>query len=195
MDPILSNNGLDFSSPFLGGNGYQMPGNYGNASNDAIALMERNVAEAQERLNQVKQQRSQSPMLQHVQQATSTPIWDEISRIQDTLSNSQLAYLESVPDYSESFNNLAQLLNREYMRIMRPIVEATPDGKATLQKHLEILRRLVKQSKDAADQQAMLIQDYTRNFPHFTFKQYMELRERGELEQARNPQKSNSKKQ
>lgn len=176
MDPIL-NSGIDFSSPFSGasraaGNG-SLGGNIPGCG-DSLALIERNMQEAQERYNALRQQRT--PMMQHYQQPSPTPIWDEISRIQDSLSSNQMQYLEQVPEYADSFSAVAMILNREYMKLMRPIVEGTPDGKQALQHHLDVMRRLVKQAKDAADQQAMLMQDYTQHYSHLTFDQYLKLR-------------------
>lgn len=182
MDPIL-NTQLDFSSPFSGtpainadAYGRTMVGQRAYTQDPVVAL-ERNLKDAQERYDAIRQQRA--PMMQRYQPPTSTPIWDEISRIQDSLSSNQMRYIESIPEYAESFNTLAVILNREYMKLMRPIVEATPDGKAALQKHLEIVNRLVKQAKDDADQQAMLVQDYTQHYSHLTFEQYLKLK-RGE---------------
>ena len=170
MDPIL-NTSLDFGSPFTGAKAVDATQPY---SQDSLAMIERNLQEAQERYNALRQQRT--PMMQHYQQQTNTPIWDEISRIQDSLSSNQTQYLEAIPEYKDSFSNVAVILNREYMRLMRPIVESTPDGKAALQRHLEVIRRLVKQAKDAADQQAMLMSDYTQHYSHLTFEQYLQLR-------------------
>lgn len=170
MDPIL-NTSLDFGSPFTGAKAVDATQPY---SQDSLAMLERNLQEVQERYNALRQQRT--PMMQHYQQQTNTPIWDEISRIQDSLSSNQMQYLESIPEYKDSFSNVAVILNREYMRLMRPIVESTPDGKTALQHHLEVIRRLVKQAKDAADQQAMLMSDYTQHYSHLTFEQYLQLR-------------------
>lgn len=179
MDPIL-NAPIDFNSPFsgtsaVGGDAYNRAMASQRAySQDPMVTLEHNLKEAQERYDTLLQQRV--PMMQRYQPPTSTPIWDEISRIQDSLSSNQMRYLESIPEYADSFNSLAVILNREYMKLMRPIVEATPDGKEALQKHLGIINRLVKQAKDEADQQAMLMQDYTQHYSHLTFEQYLKLK-------------------
>lgn len=192
MDPIL-NAPIDFNSPFSGTSAISSDA-YNRAmasqraySQDPMAALEHNLKEAQERYDTLLQQRA--PMMQRYQPPTSTPIWDEISRIQDSLSSNQMRYLESIPEYADSFNSLAIILNREYMKLMRPIVEATPDGKAALQKHLGIINRLVKQAKDEADQQAMLMQDYTQHYSHLTFEQYLKLK-RGEEPSPAKPQSS-----
>lgn len=191
MDPIL-NTPIDFNSPFSGtsavsGDVYNRAMASQRAySQDPMVALEHNLKEAQERYDTLLQQRA--PMMQRYQPPTSTPIWDEISRIQDSLSSNQMRYLESIPEYADSFNSLAIILNREYMKLMRPIVEATPDGKAALQKHLGIINRLVKQAKDEADQQAMLMQDYTQHYSHLTFEQYLKLK-RGEEPTPTKPQK------
>lgn len=192
MDPIL-NTPIDFNSPFSGTSAISSDA-YNRAmasqraySQDPMVALEHNLKEAQERYDTLLQQRG--PMMQRYQPPTSTPIWDEISRIQDSLSSNQMRYLESIPEYADSFNALAIILNREYMKLMRPIVEATPDGKAALQKHLGIINRLVKQAKDEADQQAMLMQDYTQHYSHLTFEQYLKLK-RGEESSPAKPQGS-----
>lgn len=192
MDPIL-NAPIDFNSPFSGTSAISSDA-YNRAitnqraySQDPMVALEHNLKEAQERYDTLLQQRA--PMMQRYQPPTSTPIWDEISRIQDSLSSNQMRYLESIPEYADSFNSLAIILNREYMKLMRPIVEATPDGKAALQKHLGIINRLVKQAKDEADQQAMLMQDYTQHYSHLTFEQYLKLK-RGEEPSPAKPQSS-----
>lgn len=192
MDPIL-NAPIDFNSPFSGTSAISSDA-YNRAitnqraySQDPMVALEHNLKEAQERYDTLLQQRA--PMMQRYQPPTSTPIWDEISRIQDSLSSNQMRYLESIPEYADSFNALAIILNREYMKLMRPIVEATPDGKAALQKHLGIINRLVKQATDEADQQAMLMQDYTQHYSHLTFEQYLKLK-RGEEPSPAKPQGS-----
>ena len=192
MDPIL-NAPIDFNSPFSGTSAISSDA-YNRAitnqraySQDPMVALEHNLKEAQERYDTLLQQRA--PMMQRYQPPTSTPIWDEIFRIQDSLSSNQMRYLESIPEYADSFNALAIILNREYMKLMRPIVEATPDGKAALQKHLGIINRLVKQAKDEADQQAMLMQDYTQHYSHLTFEQYLKLK-RGEESSPAKPQGS-----
>lgn len=169
MDPIL-NTSIDFSSPFSGAS----QACNGDGGGDSLAAIERNMQEMQQRYQALRQQRE--PMVQRYQQPSPTPIWDEISRIQDSLSSNQMQYLEQVPEYKDSFSAVALILNREYMRLMRPVVEGTSDGKQALQHHLDVLRRLVKQAKDAADQQAMLMQDYTQHYSHLTFDQYLKLR-------------------
>lgn len=192
MDPIL-NTPIDFNSPFSGTSAISSDA-YNRAmasqraySQDPMVALEHNLKEAQERYDTLLQQRA--PMMQRYQPPTSTPVWDEISRIQDSLSSNQMRYLESIPEYADSFNSLAIILNREYMKLMRPIVEATPDGKAALQKHLGIINRLVKQAKDEADQQAMLMLDYTQHYSHLTFEQYLKLK-RGEEPSPTRPQGS-----
>lgn len=177
MDPIL-NSSMDFSNPYPGsmndmGGMRPYPVPSGNTQ-DSLSLIEQNLQQVQEQYAALRKQRA--PMMQHYQQPSSTPIWDEISRIQDSLSSNQLNYLEAIPEYNKSFNAVAAILNREYMRLMRPLVEQTQDGKVVLQHHLEVLRRLVKQAKDEADQQAMLMSDYTQHYSHLTFDQYLQLR-------------------
>jgi hypothetical protein len=52
------------------------------------------------------------------------------------------------------------ILNREYLRIMRPIVEGTKDGKEALERHLTLVKRLKKEAADEVNRKYALLDEY-----------------------------------
>lgn len=104
------------------------------------------------------------------------PTWDEIDRIVSSLSDKEARYLQANEEFKDSSNVVAAILQREYMRIMRPIVEQTKDGKDALDKHLTLLKRLVKTAKDEADKKSQLMDEYMTKYSHLTWQEYMKMK-------------------
>ena len=50
-------------------------------------------------------------------QQTKTPTWDEIDKIMDGLTDSQKNYLNNNEEFVESYKNVADILQREELRI------------------------------------------------------------------------------
>ena len=65
---------------------------------------------------------------------------------------------------------------REYMRIMRPIVEQTNDGKEALEQHLSLLKRLVKNVKNEADKRDALFDEYIREYSDRTWQEFIAMK-------------------
>jgi len=104
------------------------------------------------------------------------PTWDEIDRIMSSLSDKETRYLQGNQEFVESSGAVMAVLQREYMRIMRPIVERTKDGKDALDKHLTLLKRLVKTAKDEADRKTQLMDEYMTKYSHMTWKEFVEMK-------------------
>lgn len=102
--------------------------------------------------------------------------WDEIDRITSGLSEKEFRFLQDNTEFQESSNTVQAILQREYMRIMRPIVENTKDGKDALDKHLTLLRRLVKSVKDESDRRDAMLNDYITNYANITFDEYLKMK-------------------
>lgn len=65
------------------------------------------------------------------------------------------------------------------MRMMRPLVEGTRDGKEALEKHLTLLKRLVKSAKDDAERKSAMMSDYMENHADMTFNDYIKMMKKG----------------
>ena len=99
--------------------------------------------------------------------------WDEIDKIMDGLTDSQKNYLNNNEEFVESYKNVADILQREELRIIRPLVEQTKDGKEALEKHLSLIRKLRKNAMQAEEEKAALWNEYMTNYSDMTFKDFM----------------------
>lgn len=106
----------------------------------------------------------------------STPVWDEIEHITSSLTDKEFDYLQNNQEFQESSMEIQQILQREYMRIMRPIVEQTKDGKDILDKHLTLLKRIQKTAKEEANKKEALMNEYIMQYSHLTWQEFIDMK-------------------
>lgn len=135
-----------------------------------IQDLEKEQAMLQQKLMQLKQN-GQQP-----QQSHQSPVWDEIDRITSSLSDKEYSALAANKEFQASNSYVMTLLQREYMKIMRPIVEDTKEGKEALEKHLSLLKKLVKGAKEENAHREAMLTEYMTQYSHLTWKQYIELK-------------------
>ncbi len=109
-------------------------------------------------------------------QQSVTPVWDEIDRITSSLSDKEFDYLQNNQEFQESSMDIQQILQHEYMRIMRPIVEQTKDGKDALDKHLTLLKRIQKTAKEEANKKEALMNEYIMQYSHLTWQEFIDMK-------------------
>lgn len=160
----MQNNIFLGADPLLGGSSYQVP----------------NFDERIEQLKQMqgeleKQKQLASSSRKQVVQGQS-PIWDEIDKLTSDLSDRDFDYISNTEDFQKSNNAIMAILNREYMRIMRPIVEQTKDGREALESHLQMIKRLKKDSEREASKNIDLFNEYTEHYSDMTFDDFMKMK-------------------
>lgn len=109
-------------------------------------------------------------------QQSKTPVWDEIDKIMDSLTDSQKNFLNQNPDFTESYQEVANILQREELRIIRPLVEQTKDGKEALDKHLALIKKLRRNAMQAEEEKTALWNEYMTHYSDMTFKDFMTMR-------------------
>lgn len=109
-------------------------------------------------------------------QQSKTPTWDEIDKIMDSLTDTQKNYLNQNQDFVESYQDVANILQREELRIIRPLVEQTKDGKEALDKHLSLIKKLKKNAMQAEEEKTALWNEYMTNYSDMTFKDFMVMK-------------------
>ena len=93
------------------------------------------------------------------------------------MSDKEFDFLQNNQEFQESSINIQQILQREYMRIMRPIVENnTKDGKDALDKHLTLLKRIQKTAKDEANKKEALMNEYIMQYSHLTWQEFIDMK-------------------
>lgn len=104
------------------------------------------------------------------------PVWDEIDTIVSGLSDQELQFLNSNQEFQESSANVQAILQREYLRIMRPVVEATKDGKQALENHLTLIKRLRNYARDEVNKKYSLFDEYMGKYSDMSFAEFMEMK-------------------
>ena len=113
-----------------------------------------------EQLANIRQLEQQLSQYKQSQPSNATPIWDEIDNIIGGLTDSEKELLAADDEFNESNNVVLAVLQREYLRIMRPIVEASSDGKEALQSHLATVKRLAKKAKEQTAEELKEFREY-----------------------------------
>ena len=144
--------------PLLAGRNYDIP----QVDNHAEELQKRMMEMQQQWRTQVRPQ---------------APIWDEIDGIVDNMSDTEKEYLASDEAYQESAAAVQAILQREILRSMRPVVEATKDGKAALEAHLSLLKKVQKSAKDEAAKRESLMNEYIMNHSDKTWQEFLSMKQ------------------
>lgn len=127
-----------------------------------------------ERVEQLKQVR-----MQPARQQAAAPVWDEIDSIVAGMSDQEIDMMNANEEYQESSAAVQGILQREYLRIMRPIVENTKDGKDALEKHLTLIKRLRKTARDAVNRKYSLMDEYLERYSDMSFDEFIKMKKGG----------------
>ena len=103
--------------------------------------------------------------------AAGSPVWDEIEKLTAELSDKEFAFISENEEFVKSQNKIAEALQAEYMRMMRPIVER--NHRALLDEHLVLLKRLKKEASKEIDKQMDLLQEYVTKHPDIPFAEFL----------------------
>lgn len=110
------------------------------------------------------------------QEQSKTPIWDEIDGLIASMSEKELQFLSNAEEFQASNERVMGVLNREYLRIMRPIVEGTKDGKEALEAHLALVKRLKKDAADEVNRKYALLDEYMEKGGDMTLNEFINLK-------------------
>ena len=59
---------------------------------------------------------------------------------------------------------------------MRPVVEATKDGKQALENHLTLIKRLRNYARDEVNKKYSLFDEYMEKYSDMPFNEFMEMK-------------------
>lgn len=110
-------------------------------------------------------------------QQAGAPVWDEIDSIVAGMSDQELDAMNRNAEFQDSSAAIQAVLQREYLRIMRPIVEHTKDGKDALDRHLTLIKRLRKSAREEVNKKYSLMDEYLEKYSDMTFKDFMEMKQ------------------
>lgn len=151
----------------------------GSSSNSINADMEAYERRLQETLSQVQAQKQMALNPQSQAQRSQSPLWDEMDNIVNDMTDMEIEALNNDPEYQKAQNALMGILNREYMRIMRPIVEGSKDGKDTLENLMSITKKVKKSASEEANKNIALFNEYTSKYADMPYAEFLKLKNSG----------------
>lgn len=129
--------------------------------NNDPTLRNTNFAKSiEEQMNNLRQLEAQFQQYQQQQPQSSAPLWTEIDSIVDSLTDDEKQLLADNDEFIESNNAVLAVIQQEYMRIMKPIVENSAQGHEALQNHLSIVKRLARKAKEQSAAELKEFREY-----------------------------------
>jgi hypothetical protein len=108
--------------------------------------------------------------------ATATPIWDEIDAITDNMSQAEFKAMEADENYQKSLEALMSYVAAVQLQMIRPRIEANPEGKKLLEQHLTNVKFLRKAALDDVNKKMADFEDYTKNYSHMSWEEYLKTK-------------------
>lgn len=137
--------------------------------------------ELAKKLAQLQQQRTTINMQA---QQSQTPLWDEIDKIDDSLTSGQRKLLDQNEEYMESYQYISKLVQDEILRIVRPRIESSQVGNEALRKHFALIQKLKKTITQADEQKNALWNEYIEKYSTMTWNDFIEMK-KGESQQIK----------
>lgn len=151
------------SDPLLGNRDF-------NTQYQALEEMERTLAERKTaviKAQQLQAQQSQQPP------QSRTPIWDEIDSICQGMSEKEFAIVSENPEFQESNEHIAALIQQAQLEMLRPIIEGSQPGRDALDRHLTLVKRLKKTASKEVDDELADFKEYKEHYRHLSYEEYL----------------------
>lgn len=103
--------------------------------------------------------------------AAGSPVWDEIEKLTAELSDKEFSYISNCDEFNKSQQAIAEALQAEYTKLMRPIVER--NHRQLLDDHLQLLKRLRKDAGREIDKRMELFNEYVTTSPDIPFAEFI----------------------
>ena len=118
---------------------------------------------------------------QQLQQPTSDPqgkdsLWTTIDRLTDELSDKEREAIMSEKAYQDSQARIVDLMNQAYMRLIRPIVEQSEEGRKALADHLSLMKNLRKEAAKRSEKNLELFNEYTDHYADMTYSDFLRMK-------------------
>lgn len=151
-DPLLGQ-GIDYASQFT-----------------ELDNAQRTIEQRKQALLQLAQQAEQS------KPTSQTPIWDEIDTITASMSSSEYQAMLENPDFQKSLGALQEFIGAVQLKMIRPHIEQSPEGKKILEQHLTTVKFLRKSASDQVDKTLADFKDYTERYSHMSWDEYLKTK-------------------
>jgi hypothetical protein len=137
------------------------------------------LEQAQRAIEQQKQsilklaQNTQNP---EPAQTSPTQIWDQIDTLTDNMTAAEFQAMQADKNYQKSLGELMEYVGAVQLQLIRPRIEASPEGKKLLEQHLTTVKFLRKAAADNVDKRLADFEDYTKNYSHMSWEEYLKTK-------------------
>ena len=137
------------------------------------------LEQAQRAIEQQKQsilklaQNTQNP---EATPTSPTPIWDQIDTLTDNMKAAEFQAMQADPSYQKSLGELMEYVAAVQLQLIRPRIEANPEGKKLLEQHLTTVKFLRKAAADNVDKKLADFDDYTKHYSHMSWEEYLKTK-------------------
>jgi hypothetical protein len=107
---------------------------------------------------------------------SQTPTWDEIDTITANMSQAEFQTMEADANYQKSLQDLMAYVGAVQLQMIRPHIEGKPEGKKLLEQHLTNVKFLRKAAADNVDKKLADFEDYTKNYSHMSWDEYLKTK-------------------
>lgn len=107
---------------------------------------------------------------------SATPIWDEIDTITANMSKAEFKKMSEDENYQTSLTALMEYVGSVQLQMIRPRIEQSEEGKKLLEQHLTNVRFLRKAAIADADKKLSDFEDYTKNYSHMSWDEYVKTK-------------------
>lgn len=107
---------------------------------------------------------------------SQTPIWDQIDTLTDNMTAAEFQAMQADPNYQKSLSELMEYVGAIQLQLIRPRIEASPEGKKLLEQHLTTVKFLRKAAADTVDKRLADFEDYTKNYSHMSWEEYLKTK-------------------
>lgn len=140
------------------------------------------LAELEQAQQAIEQQRQSLLKLAQTTQnpeatpTSPTPIWDQIDTLTDNMTAAEFQAMQDDPSYQKSLGELMEYVAAVQLQLIRPRIEASPEGKKLLEQHLTTVKFLRKAAADNVDKRLADFEDYTKNYSHMSWEEYLKTK-------------------
>lgn len=103
-------------------------------------------------------------------------IWDAIDKEMNSLTETQKAKFLEDKDYSDITIRLQNIVQLELLNLVKAKIENTPEGKALLQKQLEVVKSLKKKIVQETDNEIAIFnkfREFSKDNPNLTYDEFI----------------------
>lgn len=139
-----------------------------------IERAEQSLAAQKQKVIQLRSQMSEQQPAQPTQ--SQTPVWDEIDTITAQMTQKEYEKLMNNDEYKESCKRLAKYIEAIQLSQLRPVIEATQQGRDILDRHLTIIKRLKKSVSAEVDEELDDFQLYKEKYSDIPYSEYLKMK-------------------